>query len=74
MILIDLNQVLISNYMAQTRGQQEPNIDMFRHMVLNSIRGYNGVVIIITVANTTLTRIPRLIVKTQCIPINTYIG
>ena len=25
--------------MAQTRGQ--PNIDMFRHMVLNSIRGYN---------------------------------
>ncbi len=41
MILIDLNQVLISNYMAQTRGQQEPNIDMFRHMVLNSIRGYN---------------------------------
>lgn len=27
--------------MAQTRGQQAPNIDMFRHMVLNSIRGYN---------------------------------
>jgi 5'-3' exonuclease len=41
MILIDLNQVLISNYMAQTRGQKPPNIDMFRHMVLNSIRGYN---------------------------------
>jgi len=41
MILVDLNQVLISNYMAQTRGQQAPNIDMFRHMVLNSIRGYN---------------------------------
>ena len=41
MILVDLNQVLISNYMAQTRGQKAPNIDMFRHMVLNSIRGYN---------------------------------
>jgi 5'-3' exonuclease len=27
--------------MAQTRGQKPPNIDMFRHMVLNSIRGYN---------------------------------
>ena len=31
MILVDLNQVLISNYMAQTRGQKAPNIDMFRH-------------------------------------------
>ena len=41
MILVDLNQVLISNYMAQTRGQKAPNMDMFRHMVLNSIRGYN---------------------------------
>ena len=27
--------------MAQTRGQKAPNMDMFRHMVLNSIRGYN---------------------------------
>ena len=41
MILVDLNQVLISNFMAQTRGKSEPNIDIFRHMVLNSIRGYN---------------------------------
>jgi len=41
MILVDLNQVLISNYMAQTKGQEMPNIAMFRHMVLNSIRGYN---------------------------------
>ena len=41
MILVDLNQVLISNFMAQTRGQSAPNIDIFRHMVLNSIRGYN---------------------------------
>tara|TARA_B100000287_G_scaffold350262_1_gene339030 strand:+ start:2190 stop:3035 length:846 start_codon:yes stop_codon:yes gene_type:complete len=41
MILVDLNQVLISNYMAQTKGREMPNIAMFRHMVLNSIRGYN---------------------------------
>jgi hypothetical protein len=41
MILVDLNQVLISNLMAQTRGQAEPNKDMIRHMVLNSIRGFN---------------------------------
>ena len=43
MILVDLNQVLISNIMAQTRGQVDelPNKDMLRHMVLNSIRGYN---------------------------------
>ena len=43
MILVDLNQVLISNLMAQTRGQLEemPDKDMLRHMVLNSLRGYN---------------------------------
>lgn len=43
MILVDLNQVLISNLMAQTRGMIDgiPNKDMIRHMVLNSIRGYN---------------------------------
>ena len=43
MILVDLNQVLISNLMAQTRGQLNgvPDKDMLRHMVLNSIRGYN---------------------------------
>jgi len=43
MILIDLNQVLISNLMAHTRGQLDeiPDKDMLRHMVLNSIRGYN---------------------------------
>jgi len=42
MILVDLNQVLISNLMAQTRGnfQELPDKDMIRHMVLNSIRGY----------------------------------
>lgn len=43
MILVDLNQVLISNLMAQTRGKPDvrPNKDMIRHMVLNSLRGFN---------------------------------
>ena len=43
MILVDLNQVLISNLMAHTRGQLDemPDKDMLRHMVLNSLRGYN---------------------------------
>ena len=41
MILVDLKFQMISNFMAQTRGQSAPNIDIFRHMVLNSIRGYN---------------------------------
>ena len=43
MILVDLNQVLISNLMAQTRGKNDvkPNKEMVRHMVLNSIRGFN---------------------------------
>tara|TARA_B110001454_G_scaffold4598_1_gene4295 strand:- start:4272 stop:5117 length:846 start_codon:yes stop_codon:yes gene_type:complete len=43
MILVDLNQVLISNLMAQTRGLTDelPDKSMLRHMVLNSLRGYN---------------------------------
>ena len=43
MILVDLNQVLISNLMAQTRGMIDelPDKSMLRHMVLNSLRGYN---------------------------------
>jgi hypothetical protein len=43
MILIDLNQVLISNLMAQTRGKAEnlPDKEMVRHMVINSLRGFN---------------------------------
>jgi len=42
MILVDLNQVLISNLMAQTRGNLDEIADknMLRHMVLNSLRGY----------------------------------
>ena len=43
MIIVDLNQVMISNLMAQignhTNLQIEP--DMVRHMVLNAIRGFN---------------------------------
>jgi len=43
MILIDLNQVLISNLMAQTRGNADikPNKEMVRYMVINSLRGFN---------------------------------
>jgi len=43
MILVDLNQVLISNLMVQTRGQADvkPNKEMIRHMVVNSLRGFN---------------------------------
>src|SRR5210317_122984 len=44
MILVDLNQVLISNLMAQTRGQPDvtnANEEMIRHMVMNSLRGFN---------------------------------
>ena len=43
MILVDLNQVLISNLMAQTRGKADvtPNKNMILHMVLNSLRGFN---------------------------------
>lgn len=43
MILVDLNQVLISNLMVQTRGKADvkPNLEMVRQMVLNSLRGFN---------------------------------
>jgi 5'-3' exonuclease len=43
MILVDLNQVLISNLMAQTRGKSDirPDKDMVRHMVINSLRGFS---------------------------------
>ena len=42
MILVDLNQVMISNLMAQIGGQKgvEVREDLLRHMVLNAIRGY----------------------------------
>jgi hypothetical protein len=42
MILVDLNQVMISNLMAQIGSHTNINIDegLLRHMVLNAIRGY----------------------------------
>lgn len=43
MIIVDLNQVMISNFMAQVGNHTNISIDehLFRHMVLNSIRSYN---------------------------------
>jgi len=40
MIILDLNQVMISNFMAQIGNHTDVRIDesLFRHMVLNSIR------------------------------------
>ena len=42
MIIIDYNQTFISNFMAETRGRPdvEVNVDLLRHMILNQIRGY----------------------------------
>ena len=42
MILLDLNQVMISNLMMQLqRNNDEIEESMIRHMILNSIRLYN---------------------------------
>ena len=40
MILVDLNQVMISNLMVQIGGKKDVEIDenLFRHMILNSLR------------------------------------
>jgi uncharacterized membrane protein YkgB len=42
MILVDLNQVMISNLMMQIGGKKNVAIeeDLVRHMVLNSLRMY----------------------------------
>ena len=42
MILVDLNQVMISNLMAQLHSSQSKEVDeeLLRHMVLNGIRSY----------------------------------
>ncbi len=42
MILVDLNQVMISNLMAQLSSHHDADVDaeLFRHMVLNALRGY----------------------------------
>lgn len=43
MILLDLNQVMISNLMVQIQGGKvDLNEDLIRHMVLNSIRLYRS--------------------------------
>ena len=43
MILVDLNQIMISNLMVQINGRQavELSEDLVRHMVLNSLRAHN---------------------------------
>jgi 5'-3' exonuclease len=43
MIVIDFNQTAISNLMAEVGGRKDIDIDvpLLRHMILNSIRGYN---------------------------------
>lgn len=42
MILLDLNQVMIANFMSQIGNHTDTKIDegLFRHMVLNSIRSF----------------------------------
>jgi hypothetical protein len=42
MIIIDYNQTFISNFMAETRGRPDVdvNVDLLRHMILNQIRNY----------------------------------
>lgn len=44
MILVDLNQVMISNLMAQIHGRGDVDVDegLLRHMVLNAIRSYRN--------------------------------
>jgi len=43
MIIVDLNQIMISNLMVQINGRNavELSEDLVRHMVLNSLRGHN---------------------------------
>jgi len=41
MILVDLNQVMISNLMMQIQRASDVDESMIRHMVLNSLRMYN---------------------------------
>ena len=40
MIILDLNQVMISNMMVQLSHSEEVDEDLVRHMILNSIRMY----------------------------------
>ena len=43
MIIVDINQIMISNLMVQINGRNavELNEELVRHMVLNSLRGHN---------------------------------
>ena len=43
MIIVDVNQIMISNLMVQINGRNavELNENLVRHMVLNSLRGHN---------------------------------
>ena len=43
MIIVDINQIMISNLMVQISGRNrvELNEELVRHMVLNSLRGHN---------------------------------
>tara|TARA_B100000131_G_scaffold297486_1_gene316272 strand:+ start:3168 stop:4070 length:903 start_codon:yes stop_codon:yes gene_type:complete len=43
MIVVDYNQTAIGSFMAEARGRTdvEPNLDLLRHMIINSIRSYN---------------------------------
>ena len=45
MILVDMNQVTLSNLMVQIGGRKEIEPDLVRHMVLNSLRGYRSKVL-----------------------------
>ena len=38
MILVDYSQVAIASIMAQTRGENTPDEDLVRHIILNNIR------------------------------------
>ena len=40
MILVDMNQVTLSNLMVQIGGKSTVEPDLVRHMVLNSLRSY----------------------------------
>ena len=42
MIIVDINQIMISNLMVTlSRDNMELSEDLVRHMVLNSLRGHN---------------------------------
>ena len=42
MLILDLNQVMISNLMVSLNREPDVNEDLVRHMILNSIRMYRN--------------------------------